>query len=58
MNAGMSTFDVGVTNDLRVRVPQHYSNKGNKKTFRMNSFPVLKKLLTNDRIWAYPHKTT
>jgi len=32
-NPGKTVLYVGVTNDLRLRLQQHYLNKGNKKTF-------------------------
>jgi len=32
-NPGKSVLYTGVTNDLKVRLLQHYQNRGNKKTF-------------------------
>ena len=32
-NPGKTVLYVGVTNDLRIRLQQHYQNRGNKKTF-------------------------
>ncbi|KAB2879178.1 GIY-YIG nuclease family protein [bacterium] len=32
-NPGKTVLYVGVTNDLKVRLQQHYENRGKKKTF-------------------------
>jgi putative endonuclease len=32
-NPGKTVLYVGVTNNLRIRLQQHYQNRGNKKTF-------------------------
>jgi putative endonuclease len=32
-NPGKTTLYIGVTNDLNVRLLQHFENRGNKKTF-------------------------
>ena len=39
-NPGRTVLYTGVTNDLEVRLRQHYENRGNKKTFAGRPTPV------------------